>query len=88
MALTIFTVPLLQYIPVAATAPALVYVAYALFPKEKLRELYNRFDWILLVVTGIVVFGWFSLDKAMLIGFSAYFLLSAYKKLIKKDTAA
>ena len=70
MALSLFLVPLLAYIPVAATAPSLLYVGYKLFPDKKLWHLFNKCDWALLVTCGLIVWLLFSLDTAMLTGFT------------------
>jgi AGZA family xanthine/uracil permease-like MFS transporter len=88
MALSLFLVPLLVYIPVAATAPALIYVGYKLFPNKALWHLFSKYDWALLVVCGLIVWLLFSLDIAMLVGFTFYLVLQCHSKFIVKEENA
>lgn len=88
MLLSLFLLPLLAYIPVAATAPALIYVGYKLFPSKELWHLFNKYDWGLLVVCGLIVALLFSLDIAMLVGFTFYLVVQLYSKYIQKESGA
>ncbi len=69
LASLVFT-PLVSLVPVVATSGVLVYVGYALLPKEN----FERFDLIVGIVMAVITFLTFSLDKAMLVGFGAYAL--------------
>lgn len=80
MGLSLFLVPLLAYIPVAATAPALLYVGYRLFPNKKLWHMFSVYDWALLAVCGLIVWLLFSLDIAMLVGFTFYLAVQLSNK--------
>ncbi len=74
MGLTLFMAPFLAYIPVAATAPALLYVGYKLIPGKAILQTYSLLEWgVMLGVTLVIVF-FFSLDRAMLLTFSVYFI--------------
>ena len=86
MILSLFLLPFLVYVPVAATAPALLYVGWMLFPKRNLHDRFSPYDWALLAVCGIIVWFFFSLDIAMLIGFSYYFVLQIVRR-IRGDTS-
>jgi AGZA family xanthine/uracil permease-like MFS transporter len=63
--------PLVGIVPVEATAGVLCYVGYLLLPNRNEISM-SMFDYIVFGAMGVVSFLTFSLDKAMLIGFSAY----------------
>ena len=69
---SLLLLPFLVYVPVAATAPALIYVGWMLFPIKVLKDRFSTGDWLLLAVCGLIVWFLFSLDIAMLVGFSYY----------------
>ena len=72
MLLTFIFVPFIKYIPVVATAGALVYVGVKLFPKKELLKSYNWVDIAVSVIMPILVIFTFSLEKAMFAGFLIY----------------
>lgn len=80
MLASFFLLPYLSYVPVAATAPALLYVGYKLFPVAILKDKFRLFDWFVLAVSGLIVFFMFALDKAMLFGFACYFAMALFAK--------
>jgi AGZA family xanthine/uracil permease-like MFS transporter len=81
LASLVFT-PLVSLVPVVATSGVLVYVGYALFPRDAwLSGEFGTFDVVVGVLMAIVSFVTFSLDKAMLLGFGAY----AVQPLFRKD---
>jgi AGZA family xanthine/uracil permease-like MFS transporter len=74
LASLIFT-PLVGLVPVVATTGILIYVGWLLLPFRQLKEspdLFGRFDLAVAAGMGILTFSTFSLDKAMLLGFSLY----------------
>ena len=80
MIASVLLLPFLVYVPVAATAPALIYVGYMLFPRKVLKDRFSTGDWLLLAVCGLIVWFLFSLDIAMLAGFSYYFCKQIAKR--------
>lgn len=73
MLLSLAFTPLISAVPVVATSGILVYVGYALLPREEWRKgSFGRFDVIVGLLMAILSFATFSLDKAMLLGFGAY----------------
>lgn len=68
--------PLLKYIPVVATTGALIFVGTKLCPKLAELKSYPVSETITFVVMQIVVVITFSVDKAMMIGFFGYILIS------------
>ena len=73
MILSLFFTPLISLVPVVATSGILIFVGYALLPREEWRSgEFKSFDLIIGILMGVVSFATFSLDKAMLIGFGAY----------------
>ena len=79
----VFT-PIIALVPAVATSGVLVFVGYALLPREQVTSgEFGRFDLAVGVVMAAVSFITFSLDKAMLIGFGAYSL----RPLITRDGA-
>lgn len=82
MILSLIFTPLMALIPVVATSGVLIYVGYALIPKQDLLSgNFSRFDLAIGILMALVSFFTFSLDKAMLLGFGAY----ALKQLLAKD---
>ena len=73
--------PLISLIPVVATSGILVYVGYALLPKDDWKAgLFSRFDIIVGALMAVLSLATFSLDKAMLLGFGAYSLNQIFFK--------
>lgn len=73
MLLSLAFTPLISVVPVVATSGILVYVGYALLPREEWRKgSFSRFDVVVGLLMAILSFATFSLDKAMLLGFGAY----------------
>lgn len=69
--------PILQWIPAESAAGVLVYVGYLLLPKPTKDIVISNdiiFDYSIAVVMGILSLVTFSLDKAMALGFFAYFI--------------
>jgi AGZA family xanthine/uracil permease-like MFS transporter len=72
LASLVFT-PLVSLVPVVATSGVLVYVGYALLPRDAWRSgEFGKFDLIVGILMATLAFATFSLDKAMLVGFGAY----------------
>jgi AGZA family xanthine/uracil permease-like MFS transporter len=79
LASLLFT-PLVALVPAVATSGVLVFVGYALLPREQVRSgEFTTFDVIVGLLMAVVSFATFSLDKAMLVGFAAYSLRPAIK---------
>lgn len=69
--------PLLQWIPAESAAGVLVYVGYLLLPKPTKDTVFSNemiFDYSVATAMGILSLVTFSLDKAMALGFLAYFV--------------
>jgi adenine/guanine/hypoxanthine permease len=69
--------PLLQWVPAEAAAGVLVYVGYLLLPKQPVAAGLPAtavFDISVAAVMGVLSLVTFSLDKAMALGFWAYFI--------------
>jgi len=73
MGITLLLAPLLQFIPVAATAPALLYVGYKLIPGKTILQTYTLLEWLVMFGVTLVIVFFFSLDRAMLLTFIVYF---------------
>lgn len=69
MAACFLLIPVIHYIPSAATFGALVYVGLRLCPTVEQMKEFSAFDKLALASMPIVTFATFSLDKAMLVGF-------------------
>jgi AGZA family xanthine/uracil permease-like MFS transporter len=81
MLLSLVFTPLVALVPVVATSGVLLYVGYALLPREELRSgEFKKFDLIVGIVMAVLSFVTFSLDKAMLVGFGAYALRQLFTK--------
>lgn len=79
LASLLFT-PLVALVPAVATSGVLMFVGYALVPREQMRSgEFTIFDVIVGLLMAAVSFATFSLDKAMLVGFAAYSLRPAIK---------
>lgn len=86
MILSLLFSPLISLVPVVATSGVLVFVGYALLPREEWRTgSFTRFDIIVGVLMGIISFVTFSLDKAMLLGFGAYTFRHVFSRSTKTD---
>jgi AGZA family xanthine/uracil permease-like MFS transporter len=67
--------PLVSLVPVVATSGVLVYVGFALLPRDAWRSgEFGKFDCLVGILMAALAFLTFSLDKAMLVGFGAYAL--------------
>ena len=62
----------IRYIPVEATAGALIYVGYRLIPRRAIWASYDKWDWAVAVGMPLLVIGTFSLDYALILGFVVY----------------
>lgn len=71
--------PYIHYIPVVATSGALIYVGYMLIPNKNILSSYNKYDYIVFGIMGLLTIFTFSLDYAMMIGFLYYGFMS-YKE--------
>jgi len=67
-----FLIPYVHYIPVVATSGALVYVGYKLIPKKNILSTYSKLDYFVSISMALLTIFTFSLDLAMILGFSAY----------------
>jgi AGZA family xanthine/uracil permease-like MFS transporter len=77
MALSIVVTPLLRWVPAESAAGVLIFVGYLLLPgvgDTKGQSGATRFDVAVALAMGLLSFLTFSLDKAMALGFWAYFL--------------
>jgi AGZA family xanthine/uracil permease-like MFS transporter len=75
MLLSLVFTPLVALVPVVATSGVLIFVGYALLPREAWRSgQFAKFDLIVGLGMAVLSFATFSLDKAMLLGFGAYSL--------------
>ena len=79
MGATLFMAPFLKFIPVAATAPALLYVGYKLIPGKRILQDYNILEWLVMLGVTLIIVFFFSLDRAMLLTFAVYFLADFVK---------
>ena len=71
--------PFVTLVPPEAAAGVLIYVGYLLLPERAPRfnendDAFTMFDVTVAIVMGIISIATFSLDKAMAVGFIAYFL--------------
>ena len=78
MLLSIILVPYIQYVPVVATSGALVYVGWKLIPNKDILKKYVAVDYFVSISMGLLAIFTFSLDLAMILGFSVY-LIHEYK---------
>jgi AGZA family xanthine/uracil permease-like MFS transporter len=69
MLLTLLAFPLIQFIPVTATAGAIVFVGLLLCPRLHEVRMFPWYDRIALASMPVVTIATFSLDRAMLAGF-------------------
>lgn len=79
----VFT-PLVALVPAEAVSGITLYVGWLLLPIDQFREnkaSFNRFDAMVAVIMGAVSLLTFGLDKALLVGFSAYTL----RQMLAKD---
>ncbi len=79
MLLCIIIVPYIQYIPVFATSGALIFVGWKLIPKKEVLKGYTKVDYAVSIGMGLFAILTFSLDLAMILGFSVY-MLRGYRK--------
>ena len=81
--LSLAATPLVGLVSVAATAAVLVYVGFLLLLREQWRAgEYRLFDGVVGVLMAVISFLTFSLDKAMVVGFSCY---AFHQVFIKKE---
>jgi len=80
MLLVYFLMPYIHYIPVVATSGALIYVGYMLIPKSNILINYTKIDYITSLLMALLTIFTFSLDLAMIVGFSVYGFLEFKKK--------
>ena len=80
MLISIVFTPLVGLVPVEATAGILLYVGYLLVPRHQFRSSpdLGRFDWVIAGAMAACSFVFFDLNKAMAIGFAAYFIRSCF----------
>ncbi|MBI2631691.1 NCS2 family permease [Candidatus Pacearchaeota archaeon] len=84
MLLMIFLTPVISLIPVIATTGALFWVGIALFPSRDELKKYTLLDIItVLVMIGAVIWT-FSIDRALLFGFSIFILGLLFTKRYKE----
>lgn len=79
MLLCIVLVPYIQYVPVVATSGALVYVGWKLIPNMDILKRYTKIDYFASIGMGLLAIFTFSLDLAMILGFTVY-LIHEYRK--------
>ena len=72
--------PYMQYLPVVATTGSLVFVGYKLIPKIEILKQYSKLDFIVSIVMALLAITTFSLDLAMIVGFSAYIVVQLIKE--------
>jgi adenine/guanine/hypoxanthine permease len=87
MAASIAFAPVMHWVPSQAIAGVLLFVGYLLLPgvgDGGVRLTGNRFDTAVSVIMGVVSFVTFGLDKALAVGFWAYFVQS----LIRPDAGS
>lgn len=90
MAGSLVFAPLLQWVPAEAAAGVLIYVGYLLLPKPSIDKGLSRteiFDIGIAVAMGLLSLVTFSLDKAMALGFWAYFVMGIIDGGKKKELA-
>jgi len=80
MLLCFFIVPLLAYVPVAATTGALVFVGIKLMPSRATFSAYDGFAKLAAIAMPAIVVFSFSLEKAMLAGFLIYIVRDMAQK--------
>ena len=81
MLLSLVFTPLVALVPVVATSGVLIFVGYALLPREAWRSgQFAKFDLMVGLGMAVLSFATFSLDKAMLLGFGAYSLRQIFKR--------
>jgi adenine/guanine/hypoxanthine permease len=81
MLLSLVFTPLVALVPVVATSGVLIFVGYALLPREEWRSgQFAKFDLIVGLGMAVLSFATFSLDKAMLLGFGAYALQQLFRR--------
>ncbi len=80
----IFLTPVISLVPVIATTGALFWVGIALFPSRSELKTYTRLDiFTVLIMIGAVIWT-FSIDRALLFGFSIFIIGSVLTKRIKE----
>ncbi|MBS3118434.1 NCS2 family permease [Candidatus Woesearchaeota archaeon] len=80
----IFLTPLISLVPVIATTGALFWVGIALFPSREELKTYTKLDIVtVLIMIGAVIWT-FSIDRALLFGFSIFILGLLFTKRIKE----
>lgn len=71
-------VPFLNFVPVAATTGALLYVGIKLIPPLKELKTYLKVDLFVMVIMQVAVIATFAIDRAMLAGFIVYVFIDLY----------
>jgi AGZA family xanthine/uracil permease-like MFS transporter len=72
--------PILGYVPLAATAGALIFVGAKLFPsKAELRD-FSSVDVVATIGMQCAVLASFALDRAMLVGFGVYLVQTMFRR--------
>lgn len=79
MLMCLFLTPFLNYIPVIATTGALVAVGFMLCPKLEVLKTFDKLDIFVAILMPILVVFTFSLEKAMLAGFTLYLIQEVVK---------
>jgi len=79
MLLCIVLVPYIQYVPVVATSGALIYVGWKLIPNLTILRRYTKVDYFVSIGMALLAIFTFSLDLAMILGFTVY-LIHQYRK--------
>ena len=80
----IFLTPLISLVPVIATTGALFWVGIALFPTREELKTYTKLDIVtVLIMIGAVIWT-FSIDRALLFGFSIFILGLLFTKRAKE----
>lgn len=69
---TFLLAPLLHFIPLIATTGALFFVGIKLFPPLEELKSFTKVDIVAMVAMQVVVIAFFSIDRAMLLGFLVY----------------
>lgn len=72
--------PYMQYLPVVATTGSLVFVGYKLIPNIEILKQYSKLDFIVSICMGLLAITTFSLDLAMIVGFSVYIIVQLIKE--------
>lgn len=82
MFLSLLATPIIGFVPTSAAAGVLVYVGWLLLPRQELLDALrgssdkggslDTFDFIAVLLMGLIALVTFSLDKSLLLGFAIY----------------